>query len=324
VAINGDGKVAFHGQTESGATDDDAVFTQAGVIAKEGDSLSGGRTLDEISDSGGVAINDLDQVAFHGKIEIGDGLFDKELLQVVFTSDGVVAQEGDELDDETILEEIEELGGVAINNAGQVAFHGKAVDPDVGGDAVDAVFTSDGLVARVGDELDDGTIVGEIDVRGGVAINDFGKVAFLGKVFDPDIEANTVDAVFTQDGVVAREGDSLPDGTVLTQIRLEGGVAINDYDKVAFHGRAVDPDAGGNAVDAVFTSDGLVAKEGDNLTDGTTTLTLISESGGVSINDAGQVTFHGKGGGIDAVFVGPSPVAEGDAPVADGEEMSSE
>jgi hypothetical protein len=326
VAINGNGKVAFHGQVESGVTDDDAVFTEAGVIAKEGQTLSGGRLLDEISSSGGVAINDLDEVAFHGKIEVEGGLID-ELIQVVLTSDGVAAQEGDELDGST-LAEINELGGVAINNAGQVAFHGNVFDPDFGNDEINAVFTSDGLVARVGGTLLDDTIVDEIDLSGGVAINDFGKVAFHGK-------AGGVRAVFTQDGVVAKEGDTLPDGTVLTQIGLEGGVAINDFDKVAFLGRAVDPEVGPDAADAVLTSDGLVARVGDNLTDGITTLTLINESGGVSINDAGQVTFHGKGGGIDAVLVGQSPVAEGDAlaaegdydgdyPVADGEEMFSE
>jgi hypothetical protein len=36
------------------------------------------------------------------------------------------------------------------------------------------------------------------------------------------------------------------------------------------------------------------------------------------------MTFHGKAGGIDAVLVGPSPVADLDAPVADGEDTSNE
>ena len=234
------------------------------------------------------------------------------------------------------MEEIEESGGVAFNAFGQVAFHGKAVDPDFGGDAVKAVFTSDGLVAMVGDELPvdppgEGTIVAEINVDGGVSINSYGKVAFLGKLLDPDLGIN-VQAVFTQDGLVVKEGDELPDGTIVVEINVDGGVSINDFDKVAFHGKAVDPDLGGDAVEAVFTQDGLVARKDENLTDGTT-LSEISEQGGVAINNADQVAFHGKVGTTAAVFVGLSPVpaakgealvADPDAPVEDGEEVSTE
>jgi hypothetical protein len=61
----------------------------------------------------------------------------------------------------------------------------------------------------------------------------------------------------------------------------------------------------------VFTQNGLVAKEGDNLSDGTTTLEEISDTGGVSINFFGEVAFLGKINYL-AVFVGEAPVAEGD------------
>ena len=83
-------------------------------------------------------------------------------------------------------------------------------------------------------------------------------------------------AVFTQDGLVVKEGDTLADGTILDEITESGGVAINFFGDVAFHGRT-------GGVKAVFTQNGLVAKEGDNLADGTT-LSEIHQTGGVAIN----------------------------------------
>jgi hypothetical protein len=309
VAINagqsGD-RVAFHGRTGK----EKAVFTQAGLVAAEDDILTNG-TLNEIKDQGKVAINDLDQVAFHGKIEIEveDGLGDTEEFTAVFTSDGletrVAAREGSELPDLTTVEAIDENGGVAINDHGEVAFHGDVVDPDDGKDTVKAVFTSDGLVAKKEGPLPGGTIVSDIDENGGVAINLFGDVAFHGDVVDPDDGTDTVRAVlavlvFTQDELVAKEADILADGTILDEISESGGVAINFFGDVAFHGRT-------GGINAVFTQNGLVAKEGDTLSDGTI-LGEIHQNGGVAINFVGQVAFHGKVGTTDVVLVGEAPL----------------
>jgi hypothetical protein len=121
--------VAFQGRVvdpDTGVDTVAAVFTQNVLVAKEGGTLSDGTTLDEISESGGVAINSLGQVAFHGRT---DG------IRAVFTQDGLVAKEGDTLPDGTTLDEISENGGVAINELGEVAFHGR-----IGG--IDAVFRS--------------------------------------------------------------------------------------------------------------------------------------------------------------------------------------
>ncbi len=73
------------------------------------------------------------------------------------------------------MDQISESGGVAINDLGQVAFHGRT-----GG--IRAVFTQDGLVAKEGDTLTDGTTLGEISENGGVAINNLGEVAFHGRI----------------------------------------------------------------------------------------------------------------------------------------------
>jgi hypothetical protein len=305
AAQSGD-KVAFHGQDDAGV---DTMFTQAGKVAAEGDALSEG-TLVEIDDEGKVAINNLDQVAFHGRVEIEGGLFDEQ-FRAVFTSDGettqVAAQEASTLPDGTTLDEILESGGVAINDFDEVAFHGRVVNPEVDGpDTLKAVFTSDGLAAQEASELPDGNTLDDINEDGGVAINLFGDVAFHGSVIDTGPFGDSVKAVLTQAGVVVKEGDTLPDGTTLDEITVHSGVAINMNGDVVFHGRT------GN-VKAVFSQNGLVARVGDNLADGTTTLEEIWENSGVAINPYGfEVAFHGgvenpEGVKVDAVFVGQAP-----------------
>ena len=317
VAINHEGLVAFHGdalKSNAGTDSVAAVFTQDRVIVREGDTVPDG-TLDEISVDGGVAINNLNQVAFHGTVMIGEG---PETVRAVFTgSDGqdtqVVAREGSTLPDETTVAYIYESGSVAINDFDVVAFHGDT-DPDFGSRTVNAVFTQYGLVAKEGDILEDGTTLNSINELGGVAINLFGDVAFHGDVEDP--YGLRFPAVFTQYGLVAKYGDYLPDGSFINYINVDGGVAINLLGDVVFHGDT--SESGGKK--AVFISDGetiqVVAKVGDNLADGTT-LKEIKDPGfggiGVAINPYGtEVAFQGQvdnqdGTRIDAVFVGQAP-----------------
>ncbi len=299
VAINIDGQVAFGGRDGDNTI---AVFTQDGKVAAEGKTLEDGTTVvNDISSFGEVAIS-ADRVAFHGRTGRD---------KAVFTQAGLVAKEDDILTSGT-LNEIKDQGKVAINDFDVVAFHGKIeIEGEDGlGDTEEfsAVFTSDGLETRVavreGSELPDTSTVEAIDETGGVAINDFfGEVAFHGDVVDPGTGGDTKKAVFTSAGLVAKEGDILTDGNILEEINESGGVAINIFGDVAFHGRT------GN-VKAVFTQHGLIAKEGDILAD-STILSEIHNNGGVAINPYGdEVAFHGKVGNTDAVFVGLVPVPE--------------
>ena len=99
---------------------------------------------------------------------------------------------GDLLPDGTLIDEINDAGGVAINIFGDVVFQGRT-------GRVKAVFTQYGVVAKVGDNLADGTTLKEINDNAGftrsVAINPYGtEVAFQGQ-FD-DQEGTPVNAVF--------------------------------------------------------------------------------------------------------------------------------
>jgi hypothetical protein len=316
VALNEAGKVAFGGKDDDGT---DAAFTQDGKVVAEGDTLPDGTPLAKFRGLGEVAINagqSGDKVAFHGEAE--DGFNDTD---AVFTQAGMVAAVGDTLPEGT-LDQIDDEGKVAINLFDQVAFHGKIeIEGGLFDEKFRAVFTSDGqttqVAAREASILPDGKTVETIDQTGGVAINDFDEVAFHGDVVDPAHGSDTLKAVFTTDGLVAAEGDKLLDDTLLDDIDENGGVAINLFGDVAFHGDAVVPDTGGDTVKAVFTQDGLVVKEGDILPDGTP-LDEIEVSGGVAINLFGDVAFHGRTGGVKAVFTQDGLVAKEGDNLADG------
>ena len=249
VAINNFDLVAFHGSVEIGEGPErfQAVFTASDgqdtqVVARQGLALTDGTILGEIDPEGGVAINDFDEVAFHGQFV--DDLFGD--TRAVFTTDRKVVAERDILEDNNVVvHEINEFGGVAINLFGDVAFHG-SVDVPPFGFILKAVITQDGAVVKVGETLDDGHTVDSINYLGGVAINLLGDVVFHGTT-------GGVKAVFTQYGVVAKVGDNLADGTTLGEIWEEAGVAINPYGpEVAFHGQVGDPDNRGALVSAVF------------------------------------------------------------------------
>ena len=303
VAISvgpGDDRVAFHGRAQVGQGKADMVFINDKEVAVEGEPLGDSETIvHNIKPEGKVAINDFGEVAFHGKIEVEGGLIDEE-LRAVFNNEGVVAKEGDTLgDDITTVATIDDTGEVAINFLGEVAFHGKVVDPDTGNDTTPAVFTQEGLVAKVGDTLPDNNIVADIDENGGVAINFFGQVAFHGDVSEIPGGA-PVPAVFTQNELVVKEGQTLEDGiTIVDEIDQSGGVGIDFSGNVVFHGRT-------DGVRAVFTQHGVVAKEGDLLIGGTT-LDEIHVTGGVAISEFGEIAFHGKVGTTDVVLVGTAP-----------------
>ncbi len=305
VTGRSDDNLAFHGKFGGRP----AVFTQAGRVAVEGDDISDSVELNEIDTAGKVAINNFDLVAFHGQGRITEeGPDFGTRFRAVFTADGettrLVAREDASLPDGGTLVTITERGAVAISDLDEVAFHGEVSylgAPERGGSAVLTSF--DGVVAAEGQTPD----VESINYNGGVAINLLGFVAFHGTTMVPlsggdgDGGQRTVKAVFTQEGVVAKEGDTLPDGTLLEEINNMGGAAINLLGDVVFQGRT-------GGMKAVFTQYGLVAKVGDNLSDGNT-LEEIWDSAGVAIDPYGsqEVAFHGVANGTNAVLVGKAP-----------------
>ncbi len=244
-----------------------ALFTPAGLVVKQGDTLPDGSTA-SVNFLGGLAINARAQVAFHGS-------------NAVYTQDGEIVQARQVLRDGTIASAISPFGGVASRGASnRVAFHGFT-------DNQQAIFTQDGLVAKVG-LLPDGTRLQSINLFGGLAMSPRGELAFHGRT-------DGYDAVFNQWRLIARAGGRLRDGTRLGAIDADGGIAINRRGIVAFHGRS-------RGRPAVFTQEGLIARVGDRLRGGGR-LEAIRADGGIAINRFGQVAFHGVTDGKPALFV---------------------
>ena len=172
-----------------------------------------------------------------------------------------IAAEGETLGDGALLTTILIDGGVSINLFGMVAFGGRDGDNNV------AVFTQDELEAKEGGTVADGTLVEDISRYGEVAISagwSGDRVAFHG-------QTDNTNAVFTDAGLEAKVGDTLPDGTIVHRIDSEGKVAINNLNQVAFHGKIQLGSGVFNREEfrAVFTSRGLAAQEETELEDGT-------------------------------------------------------
>ena len=314
VAIGAGGRVAFYGTTGDGGL---ALFTQEGVVVETGEMLPDGTTLAIASTSivGGLA-DSIQGLAFPGLDDTTNALF---------TPAGLVVKNGATLPDGTTAS-LNFLGGLAIDARGRVAFHGvnavftqdgrqvvaRQVLPDgieasaisfFGGvasaglrervafhgftDNQQAIFTQNGLVARVG-ELPDGTDLQSIDLFGGLTVDRSGIIAFHGRT-------EGYDGVFTQLGLLARVGERLTDGAELEAILSAGGIASNARGTVAFHGETA-------GRQAVFTQHGVVARVGDVLRhDGR--LEGIRAEGGVAINRFGHVAFHGVVDGRAALIV---------------------
>jgi hypothetical protein len=299
VSINDGGKTAFIGILKGKFKE--AVLIQNGLVAAVGDTLPDGTTLGVIAPSGqGVAINEAGKVAFFGRRE-------SDFARGIFTQDGLVAAAGEILPDGTTLSFIPSES-VSINDRGEVAFLGTIADAQNRA----AVFTQNGLVVAAGATLPDGTQLDTIFTDfSSLSINNAGRVAFFGRRAE-----DLARGVFTQDGLVAAEGHTLPDGTVVGKIfTLRTGVSINDRGKVAFFGLL----DGALGQPAVFTQDGLITAVGETLRDGTTLSRVFYES--VSINNEGKVAFTGVIGGPlgrPAVFTQDGLVATTGDPLPDG------
>jgi hypothetical protein len=221
---------------------------------------------------------------------------------------------------------------VAISPGGRVAFYGTT------GTGADAILTQHSVVVESDEVLPDGTTLGidSSSIVGGLARN-IRTLAFPGLEVDTST-SSTTNALFTPEGLVVKQGDTLPDGSTAS-INFLGGAAINARAQVAFHGsnavftqdgtlvgaRQELPDGtiakgisffGGVASSGlsgrvafqgftdnqlvIFTQDGLVAKAG-TLPDGTE-LQSIDPLASMAMSPRGEVVFHGRTDGYDAVF----------------------
>ena len=212
----------------------------------------------------------------------------------------VLVRDGDVLPDGTIVNRISlppenEGDNLALNDNGTAAFTAQTSPGEW------AVFTQHGKQIISGDVLADGATVFSLNdtIRQDISISPAGTAYAYGR-----IEDGAKWALFSRNGVVAADGDILPDGATAVDVPADvGNVAVSPDGMPAFVIR-VDP--GPNPRLAVATTAGAVVTTGDTLPDGST-LERIWESGeqDVAINRSGTVAFFGRTTGSP---VGPSGV----------------
>ena len=205
--INDSGTIAFEARYEGHAGD--AMFTQYGLIAEQGQTLDG-YTLGTMT---------FPQVNNTGEIAIAANLLELETQSKmgVISPDGVILKPGDTIDG-MMVEEIIGLSGVT--DSGDVVMH--AITNPTGSKRTSMIVTQDRILFVPGDDLDDlaGTKV---------VLNNRDQLALLGAVA---LEEGGFRRVLYAGGqVILSEGDVL-DGKVIT--RLYPNFDMNDRGDVAF------------------------------------------------------------------------------------------
>lgn len=179
-------------------------------IVKTGDLLSGQTELvdDVLTNPHSLAMNRAGDVIYVANLE-GDTTLDHAV--VVFGV--VVAQEGFPSPIPGRNWELLSSAKVDLNNAGQFAFSGN-LDGDTANDNI--IFSSNGVVAREGDEPPGGVAPGEAFTSfgsGPVLINDRGEVLWFGTW------GSGTGALFLDETPLLVQGTSQVNGQTVTQLR---------------------------------------------------------------------------------------------------------
>lgn len=308
--INADGDMALHldlAATNWGSADDAGIFRfEAGSsttiipIGQKGDAIPDGVGT-YVPIAGVPAINDTGQVAFLASLEGTASSLDEAVLRGDGSTLEVMAQSGELLPGGGTITDFGTTNEVAINTHGHVAVPVNFQ----GNNALDAitVFTAPGSiteVARSGGLVHDGLYqFGTFNKN--LMLNDDGETAFLATLF-PLGDGGATSGIFRDTSLIARDGETVPDGDGVYNGIDFGPFALNAEGQVVFEA-AIALNAGGTR-NALFFYDGVdveeILREGDSLAGGTVTMfefagtdgnSGVLPSGRNGFNDLGQVAF---------------------------------
>ncbi len=295
-ALNNTGETAFTGLLSgagvTGANNGGIFTTGVGLVAREGDVApgTGGATYSRFDNP---ALNDAGETAFRGFLSgVGVTMANDS---GIFASSGLVAREGDESPD-TAGATYSGFGFPVRNEVGETAFRGFLSGAGVTGNNNEGIFTSSGLVAREGDVAPGTGGATYSSFVDGLSLNDAGKAAFQAFLIGASVTGANNVGIFTDSGVVAREGNVAP-GTGGATFSAFGSPALNNAGETAFSANLTGAGVTGANNSALFLSDrlgevSLLAREGDVLDLGAgdqRTLNTISFFNG--LNAAGDVAF---------------------------------
>ena len=334
AALNDAGQAAYSVGTDTGARGifryDDADDSTV-AVGRDGDALPGGGTV-QLSDytfGRSPQINAAGQVAFRTAVDDGTSGDVRAVVVGDGTSLDVIARSGDAVGGETIPQSGGlPLGGIAINDAGRVAF---AADFDGGG--ADAVLLGDDgsldVAICAGTALAAG---GTLDRIGGrtLLLNNADQIAFTGEV-------GSDDAIFLLGGdgdleELARVGADSPAGGGETFLGF-GELALNDAGQVVLLAQLLPADSSSDVVTALFgygdgglteivrTGDGLAGGVIEDLVFAGTNLDAgdLRSANQDGLSGSGEVAYtFSLEDGRDGIAIAPIPEPTLIAPLAFG------
>lgn len=297
------GGVTFHADltgTSGGQLDDSGLFrldaNGVTVRAREGDGIPGGGQIGQVSTR--FSLNDHGDLAFTSSLRNtpgGIGVDDFALIRKdVSGLTTVMMQKGDLTPDGTGT--FFSFDDAKINNAGMVAFEGRARDIQSGTLDSGGIYLRDGdsVVQVLGgnqDSPDGRGVIDRFNFFQNMQINESGWVSSHGTLSDPDGLWGDEDALFLGNGddlrIVAREGAAAP-GSGATFASISSlSHALTDSGVVAFKA-STDSSSGG-----IYLGDGIelleVARAGQTF--GGREIFNVGFVGDDAVNNYGQVAY---------------------------------
>jgi len=274
------GNVAFVARLSLGTN---AIFTKSGVIAKSGDGIRTGVSLDEV---GCPAVSHSGMVAFIGNFTATPPLFGQGLFSYTI---------GGALPFQQVLESDAGFTSPAINDHGQIA---TAAATQVGGPQTLFLVGPGGtqaLIVRGTTTIGGQTVTGTLGINpNSVALNDLGTV-----VASSSLSGGS--AVVTPTSIVAEAGQTIG-GKTLTGVGSP--LAVNNSGTILFggvYGLVAQNQFG------IFSSTSAVVLSGQSIGGFT-----IAGPGNPLINDYGVIAFEALFSGKTGLFTTTEPViAEG-------------
>ena len=296
-SVNAAGEVAFRASFTGGdatAATNVGIFTPSTLVARLGDLAPGTDGASFLGLADLPSLNAAGEVAFRALLTGGAN------NAGIFTSSGLVARTGDPApgtDGASFVFFVDP----SLNAAGEVAFLASIAGGDTDADNNAGIFTSSGLVARLGDPAPGTGGASFVEFAELPSLNAGGEVAFYAALAGGDATSENFVGIFTSSALVARRGDDAP-GTGGASFASFDNPILNDSGETAFRaslqGDGIDPDV--NA-EGIFTSSGLVARAGDAVPDaGDGTRFRVFRD--FSLNALGEVAFLADLNGGDSDF----------------------
>lgn len=265
-AINDNDVVVFRATRTAGNTSTGVIGTSVPSAIDLGTAVPGtaGITLSSFGGNGGEPV-----VNSTGEIIVTSGLAgpgisggstgnDSAVLNI---STGIIAQEGSPAPG--IGQTFGQFGQPVLNGSDDVAYLAQ-LRPSLNR----AIFNASGVVAQEGTAAP-GAGGDLYDALGNVSQSSGGDLGFYGTLTGPGVTPGTESGVFTDAGLVVREGGAVPGiaGATFTSFGIASTFSrpdINDSGELAYLATIAGPGINGTNDSAIFSSTGgLIAREGD-------------------------------------------------------------